>query len=251
MASTNNALNNTSLNRSGVTGNNQTFTVSNPDDSGASSAAFQIQIGGSTTTGDAGIRHTVLAAGIWSTGIDNSANDSFVTCASNTLGTNNRHTISTSGINNWVSQSASTEVAASNSNDRTGAGTVWLAPQPGGGTYTGFGEKGLSFTNSGFVMPATFTSGCVLFTACVTLTDCTINTGIEIRIVTSNRTYSKIINRPADSTDIVASINAICDMDASDTARTAVIGIGEAGNTNDLVGGTAIVKTFYSLYTMG
>jgi hypothetical protein len=248
MASTNNALNNTSLNPSGVTGNVQTFTVSNTDDSGASSAEFKIQVGGSVTTGDAGIRHTISGSTIWSTGIDNSVNDQFVTCSSNTLGTSNQHTITTGGINDWVNQPAKIQIPSGNANNITGNGTVFTVT-----AYSSIlnqGAAGGGFSGGVFTLTAG-TAVPVMLNGSITLTGCTVNSGIEVRLVTSNRTYSKTINRPASADNNVASISAICDMDAADTARMNIVGTGEAAATDDLLGSTSTAATFFTVYVMG
>jgi len=250
MASTNNALNNNSTNPSGIASSIQTFDVINNDNSGTSSANFQIQVGGDTTTGDPQIRYTISGGNTWSMGPDNSISDSFSINPGTSVVAGGIYSATTGGINSWSNQYTGIGILTSNATDKTGAGTAFnIGAATAPYTYI-IRRASTDFSLGVFTLTSGPNASAVLINGSVTLTGCTVNTGIQIRIVTSNRTYAKTINRPAASTDTVVNICAICDMDAADTAKIAVVGTGEAGNTDDLVGGTSTAKTFMTVYLM-
>lgn len=246
MATINNALNNTSP--TSIANATQIFTVSNSDDSGTSSASINISVGGGATSGDPTMQFVVTGANTWTMGIDNStSDDSFVISKNTSLGTNNYHVIQADGFNRWPSQPSFLEILSGNYTNRTGSGNTFTI---GSGTValTEIFDKGNNFTGNTFTCP---TGGRMMLYGSAQLTDCTINTGILIRIFTSNRNYEKTIVRPASNTNISINLSALCDFDAADQSVLQIIGYGEASATDDVVGGTATVVTSFSGYLVG
>jgi hypothetical protein len=87
---------------SSTAGSTRTFTVSNTDNTNtASNALIQTTVGGASG-GDPFHTYTVTGGASWSTGIDNSASDTYVIAASTSLGTTNVMSMSTSGLVNVV-----------------------------------------------------------------------------------------------------------------------------------------------------
>lgn len=121
-----------------------------------------------------------------------------------------------------------TAAAAANA---TGNGAIY---QYGTSAMTEVIDQGNVFnTNGTFTTPIT---GTYFLSATGYLEDCTTNTGVLIRIVTSNRTYNGGVLRGASDRDSTGCCIAIADMDAADTAVCTIIGSGEAANTDDLLG---------------
>jgi hypothetical protein len=245
MASTNNCLNNTST--TSVANSGQLFVLINNDNTGASGAQLQLTVAGSVTTGDPQTTYVVTGATTWSTGIDNSASDAFVIANSAALGTTNYQSIATTGVVSWPSQPAFLAYLGTDATNATGNGTVF---QLGSGTALTevFDRAGNFNTNGTFTAPAT---GQVYLAGNVELSATTINTGIEIRIVTSNRTYSNRFNRAAAATSIGISLTTLADMDSADTATLSVIGYGEGADTETVTGVSGNLINYFCGYLMG
>lgn len=245
MASTNNALNNASS--TSVASTTQSFVISNSDNTGTSAAQLQISVGGGTTSGDPQTSYIVTGATTWSVGADNSVSDQFVIATSATLGTSNAQTITTAGIVSWPLQPTFLAFLPSNVTNATGTGTVWTF-----GTTTALTEVfdiGNNFnTNGTFTAPAT---GQYYLTGNIELSNCTINSGIQIQFVTTARTYQNKFNRTAANTVNTISLGALADMTAGDTATMTVAGFGEAGDTNTVDGTAGGLICYYGGFLMG
>lgn len=245
MASTNNCLNNTST--TSVPNSGQLFVLVNNDNSGASGAQLQITVGGAVTTGDPQVTYVVSGATTWSQGIDNSASDAFVIANSATLGTANAQSIAATGIVTWPLQPCFLAYLGTSATNVTGNGTTF---QLGSGTALTevFDRAGNFNTNGTFTAPAT---GVVWLAGNVELSATTINTGIEIQIITSNRTYSNRFNRVAAATSIGISLAVMADMDSADTATLSIIGYGEGADTETVTGVSGNLINYFCGYLMG
>lgn len=75
-------------------------------------------------------------------------------------------------------------------------------------------------------------------------------TGLDCRLVTSNRTYRGTVIRPSNVAsaggDCQVSYSFLCDMEAADTAFVRIIGSGLAGNTAGVYGSAAPQNTVFS-----
>lgn len=243
MATTNNSLNNRSS--TAIANAVQTFVVKNTDNTGTSAAKVDISVGGATTTGDAQDSFIVTSATTWSMGCDNSASDSLVVCPSASLGTTNSQVIQTNGFNRLPLQPAALFILTANSLNRTGNSTGFNVGAATAPFTVVFNKSTATVTNGIFTAQIT---GTYMFTGSITLTGCTVNTGIQIQFVTSNRTAVKTLFRAASSADNCTNMSYLGDMDAADTATFRISGFGEAAATDDLVGGTATAVTYYSVY---
>lgn len=132
---------------------------------------------------------------------------------------------------------------ASSDLNRTGNNTIYVI-----GTNTAFTEvfdQNSDFnTNGVFTAPVT---GRYEFNGSIRLTGCTICTNMLIGIITSNRTYFNVAFRAASASDFMLQASALADMDAGDTASIEVQAGGEAGDTDDILGG-ANPQTYFSGY---
>jgi len=245
MALTNNSLNNQSS--TSVASSGQVFTVINNDNTGSSGAQLRVTVGGDTTTGDPQVTYVITGGTTWSTGIDNSASDAFVIATSATLGTSNAQSISTSGIVSWPLQPTFLAYLGTSATNATGNSTAFTL---GSGTaLTEVFDRANNFnTNGTFTAPAT---GQVYLSGNVELSACTINTGIEIQIVTSNRTYSNRFNRVSAATSIGISLSVLADMDSADTATLAVIGYGEGSDNETVTGVSGNLINYFCGYLVG
>lgn len=245
MATTNNALNNQSA--TSVASTTQTFVVSNTDNTGTSAAQVQVSVGGGTTSGDPQTSYIVTGATTWSVGADNSVSDQFVIATSATLGTSNAQTITTAGVVSWPLQPTFLVFLPSNVTNATGTGTVWTF-----GTTTALTkvfDVGTNITTAGvFTAPAT---GQYYFCGNIELSNCTVNTGIQIQFVTTARTYQNKFNRTAANTTNAMSLSTIADMTSGDTATMTVAGFGEAGDTNTVDGTGGGLICYFGGFLMG
>ena len=245
MATTNNALNNQSS--TSIASEVKTFTVSNSNNTGSSAAKVNISVGGGTTTGDPQTSYVVTGAQTWSVGVDNSVSDQFVIASSATLGTNNAETIDTSGRVQWPLQPAFLAYLATSDTNATGDGTVYTFG--GGNALTEVFDKASNFnTNGTFTAPIT---GQYYLSGNIEISACTINTGLEIQIVTTARTYSNRFNRVAAATTFGLSLCTLADMTAGDTAILKAVGYGEAGATETITGSAGGLINYFSGYLMG
>jgi len=241
----NNSLNNASS--TNIASETQVFTVSNSNNTGSSAAQINVSVGGGSTTGDPQTSYIVPGATTWSVGVDNSVSDQFVVASSATLGTSNAMEILTTGAVRWPLQPSFAAYLNNNDFNRTGDGTVFTLGS--GLALTKAFDKANNFnTNGTFTAPITgqyFLSGGFQLALCAT------NTGIEIRFVTTARTYSSRTNRVSANTTTAISLSTLADMTAGDTATLAVVGYGEAGATERIDGLSSDMVSFFSGYLMG
>lgn len=92
-------------------------------------------------------------------------------------------------------------------------------------------------TNGTFTAPVT---GRYYLSGAFGIQGCTIANQAQILLTTSNRTYTSVIPRAASAAVFYIDINALCDMDAADTAVLQIIVSGESGATDDLIGAAAL-----------
>lgn len=91
--------------------------------------------------------------------------------------------------------------------------------------------------DSNFVTSGTFTApitGLYSLNANGATSGNTILVGNITALVTSNRTYSGNIGRPANATNLICTVSVLADMDAADTCTVTISGLGEAANTSDI-----------------
>ena len=157
-----------------------------------------------------------------------------VTSATATLDATNRMT-------NTAQPAFSAYLAASQAN-KTGNATVY---QLGTDALTEIFDNGGDFNVNGtFTAPVT---GKYLLSAVVYINTCTIATYITLSIVTTARTYNITFQRPAGGQNLSQILTVLADMAAGNTAVVQVATGGEAGATNQIVGGAA-VQTGFSGY---
>lgn len=128
---------------------------------------------------------------------------------------------------------------ASTALNKTGTGTNYTL---GTDALTEIFDNVSSFNTNG-----TFTAsvtGKYFLSAITQLTGCTINTANATTINTSNRNYNGNVGRAASATNISYAVSVLADMDAADTATVSVAGFGEAGDTDDILGGANMSSGF-------
>jgi hypothetical protein len=121
---------------------------------------------------------------------------------------------------------------AAQQNDKTGNSATYTM---GTDALTEVFDQNGDFTTAG-VFTAPFT-GRYNLNASTTLVGCTVANTLNLRIITSNRTYIAQNARAAGAQNFSANISSICDMDAGDTFTSTIVAVGEAGNTDDVLGG--------------
>lgn len=225
-----------------VAGATLSTTISNTSNTASSNALSQHTVAG-TSAGDAFSTYTVAGTTNWSLGVDNSVTgDPFVIAASTALGTTNIMSAATTGEINYPLQPAFLGFLGTTALNKTGNGTSYTI---GADALTEVFDQGGDFTTGGvFTAPVT---GKYLLNASAFLIGTTTLSIIVLTIVTSNRNFKIQVGRTAVSADLGANITNLCDMDAADTFTAAVIGLGEAGDTDDISGVTAF-GTFMSGY---
>lgn len=218
----------------------------NTSNTAGSTAQIETLVAGATAA-DPFVRFGISATRFWSIGIDNSDSDSFkintdTSGVDPSIGTNVMK-ITTAGEFTYQLQPAFLGRLNTTDVNVSGTGTVYQL-----GTNTALTEvfdQNADFnTNGTFTAPVT---GRYHLEAQLWVTGTTVATSLRINLVTSNRTYSKIYNRVAAATDFVQNITVLADMDATDTAVVQVVTSGEAGDTDDLLGG-ATVACYFSGY---
>lgn len=91
-----------------------------------------------------------------------------------------------------------------------------------------------------------------LFSSMALFQGCTIATGFNMNLTTSNRTYNLVFNKAAGAQDESMHLTMQADLDAADTATLVLVVGGEAGNTVDIYGsGASAQYTFFSGYQLG
>jgi hypothetical protein len=105
--------------------NNTALTVANTSNAAAASHSYiDVQVGGTTSTGDPHIRFTVPGGTSWYLGSDNSDSDNFKIGTGTAVGTNTVLTINSSGINGVI---GATTAAAGSFTTISATGTVTLS----------------------------------------------------------------------------------------------------------------------------
>jgi hypothetical protein len=107
---------------SSTAGATRTFTVSNTDNTNASSTALIVASTGGASAGDAVYRASTTATN-WSWGVDNSASDAFVVAQGTALGTNNVMSVATAGQINYPLQPGFFAYNSATVSNVTGDGT--------------------------------------------------------------------------------------------------------------------------------
>lgn len=130
---------------------------------------------------------------------------------------------------------------AATANNVTGDGTVYTLGT--GAAFTKIFDRGTNATTSGvFTAPVT---GIYDLRSCVYVTGATIATTYTLKIVTTARTYEKVFIKAAGSQDESIDLAVFADMTATDTATVTIAVNGEAGATDDILGG-ATISTFFA-----
>lgn len=222
------------------TGNTNTLTVTNPSNS-ASSATNILSVVAGATAADPTHQSSVSGITTWTWGIDNSVTsptvDPWVLAQGTALGTNNVMSVATSGEINYPLQPAFLAYLASSALNKTGNGGVYTL---GTDALTEVYDQGNDFnTNGTFTAPVT---GRYFLSCNVTITGCTIATGFTIALNTINRTYQNTWARAALSADQSMNICSCVDMNAGHTATITLAVTGEAANTVDILGSSAVTN---------
>ncbi len=137
------------------------------------------------------------------------------------------------GISRSLKQPLFEAVLSSSQTNKTGAGAEYVVI-----CDTEIFDQGANYNNGTGVFTAPVT-GRYLFTGKIWVTGCTVASGNQIGISTSNRVYYTINQRPASASDFTCTLTTIADMDAADTCSMSIIVTGEAGSTDDILGSGA------------
>lgn len=202
----------------------RTLTVSNTDNTSATShALMQITTGGASS-GDPATTYTITGATSWTTGADNSDSDTFKISQGTALGTNDVMKAQTTGEINWPLQSAFLGAVESADNNVTGDNTTYTI-----GTnvaYTTIFDQNSDFnTNGTFTAPVT---GRYYLSAAVLMGGITagMTTGV-LQIVTTGNNFNVLNIGPAAAADASAQYGfhgaVFCSMTAADTAVVKII----------------------------
>lgn len=144
------------------------------------------------------------------------------------------------GGTNFAVKPAFLAYLASTASNKTGNGTTYTL---GTDALTEVFDAGGDFnTNGTFTAPVT---GKYHLSATIYFTGCTIASSFSITMTTSNRIYTKSFGKAAGNQDESMSIDALCDMDAADTAVISCSVVGEGADTVDIYG-SANCNTFFS-----
>jgi hypothetical protein len=196
-----------------------------------------MQVGGSSAMDPQGFWN-ISGVNSFAIGIDNSQSDRFVICSGATLGTTDRIRIDLTGVATMIAQPCFLSFLPSNVLNVTGASATYTL---GAGT---------ALTNV-FSQASAITTGGT-FTASVTgrydlrvnfrVIGTTIANLFNAALVTSNRTYISTFARAPSNLNQSWYCDAICDMDAADTATFQLAVTGEAGETDDINGSSTLVS---------
>jgi len=230
-----NTVNNQFLNNVTVTtavaAATSSVTIENLDNTNAASHAKAAITTGGASGGDAFIHFTNNVVD-WTIGVDNSDSDAFVISQSATPGTTNAARCDTAGEWTYPLQPGFCAQKDADALNVTGAGALYTVV---GNVETADRTADYSTVTGNFTAAVT---GKYLLSASVMLKGNTIGYNTSNSIVTSNRFYYLESRHPASNENCAAGGSVIADMDAADTAYSAVKGEGEAGNTADFNGTT-------------
>lgn len=229
----------TESSRAVVAGNNTLAVLNTDNTNSASGALLEASVGG-TSAGDPKTSYIVTGGATWSVGADNSVTgDPLVIAANASLGTGNVMSINTTGEITKPLNPAFLSYLASTATNKTGNGATYTL---GTDALTEVYDRGNNASTAGvFTAPVT---GIYDLRAQITVTGATIATTFVIALVTTARTYQKTFIKAAGSQDESIDISALCDMTATDTAHVNITVSGEAGDTDDILGG-ATLSTFF------
>ena len=205
---------------------NTQFSIVNNSGGGTAAASLKLQTGGGAS-GDPFILLNNELQHI-SIGIDNSDSDKFKISDNDTLGTNDRFVIDSTGAVTMPSQPAFlAELASVQSNLAINTEvTILFADEK----Y----DQNADFNTSNYTFTAPV-GGKYQLNTYVRLQDVDTGAGYyHIYLVTSNRTYFDIIQPvfTADPTYMNLAINVLADMDANDTAKVIIYQAGGAQQTD-------------------
>ena len=222
-----------------LNGSPVSLTVSNTFNTAGSDGALTLNVG-DPSAGDPRISYTITGGGsTWSHGVDNSASDAFKLSQNAAIGTSDVMVASTAGEITYPLQPAFLAYLAGTAANKTGNGASYTI---GTDALTEVFDRGADFnTNGTFTAPVT---GIYDLRAQVTITGATVATTFTINIVTTARTYTYVFTRAAAATDQAVSISALADMTATNTATVTIVASGEAGDTDDILGGASAVTYF-------
>jgi hypothetical protein len=224
-----------------VSGASISVLTANTSNTASATAYHEVQVAGSTAS-DAYFKADISGGQNWTFGLDNSDSDAFALSSNATLGTTNVMRVATTGEINFPLQSAFLAYLASSALNKTGTG----------GSYT-IGTDALTEVfdqNSDFNTNGTFTApitGRYHMSCGVIVGGCTACVGSIMQFITSNRTYGYSTGRAASAQNNGNVASVLADMDAADTMTVTIAAFGEAGVTDDIIGGSE-VNTFISGY---
>lgn len=226
---------------SSTAGTVRTLTVSNTDNTNASSAGLlQLTVGGASA-GDPRQTYTVSGATSFTTGIDNSASDAFKISASTALGTTDTWIMTTAGERTMPLQPAFEVYMSAQVTNVTGNGASYLIGSTGT-TWTENFDQGSDFdttaANSRFTAPVTGRYAFYWAVRMSGLTTAMTNGFVTLSMTGQNHvTGSLNIGAAMNSSNIYSiSGSAFTYMTAGDTAQLYIQITGAAGNTADLEG---------------
>jgi hypothetical protein len=219
---------------------NRIVTITNSDNTSASSAATtQLTVGGGTA-GDPATKYSVTGVTNWAHGIDNSDSDAFVISQSNALGTNNIMRSSVNGEINYPLQPSFLAIKSATTGNVTGNGTSYIIIF---NTET-YDQNGDYDNGTGiFTAPV---AGRYLFYASIASSGwTTAHTGYDMQFLTTStniQSYSANLSviRNAGN-NLVIGTSIIANMAAADTCRVQFTASGST-QTIGVLGGTAITR---------
>jgi hypothetical protein len=113
---------------------------------------------------------------------------------------------------------------------------------------TEISDRGANYNNTTGVFTAPVTGFYQLW-CYIPVRGATIATSIEVRIVTTARTYVNVFNRAASTDNLALTLSVVAPMTATDTALIRVVCTGEAADTDDVFGdGTTNGATFGGVF---
>ena len=216
------------------------FNFSNSSNTANSGSKMSIVVEGSSAD-DPWLAFTIGGgAETFSMGLDNSDSDKFKISDNDALGTNDRFVIDSAGHITQPAQPSFLAYKNTVQSNATGDGTIVTVA-----FETEVYDQNVDFSGSTFTAPAT---GRYTLTATVNYLNMTSSakTAGNLRMVTSNATYFQRLDY-VGLTLVSATITAVADMDASDTAfiQTAVVG----GSKDVDFDGNAARGTSYTFFS--